>query len=52
MELNVLKVSDYEKRGEIVLRNAEKIDCNKFLTAADIANVSLFITFFSHSFID
>jgi hypothetical protein len=46
------EVSDYEERGEIVLRNAEKIGCNKFLTPADIAkaNARLLLLFIANLF--
>ena len=37
----VFEEKDLVKRGELLLRQAEKIDCRVFLTPADIAHVSI-----------
>jgi plastin-1 len=37
-DTEALNVSDVNKRAELVLKNAEKIECKKFLKPRDIVN--------------
>lgn len=48
----VMAVGDTTKRAEMVLRNAEKINCRKFVTAKDIVggNSKLNLAFVAHLF--
>ncbi|XP_065684250.1 fimbrin-like [Hydra vulgaris] len=49
---HIISSSDHTKRAEMLLRNADKINCRKFLTAKDIVsgNSKLNLAFVAHLF--